>query len=206
MTVKNGVSETTATTGGAGVGQVITLTGQEAAWNPTFAQAYGGAQTDIPVTVIVGNDWQTCRCDFNGTTGLTVQSIQSTYKGGVYDDSAPTGVTLTGTPVAQVSMNGASLIDGADPEITVSDTAPTVNFALGRRFRVDNLTIGNITLAVAFPGSYILTIENSDTLTGFLPSSPLWDSGTAPTWAGTSVLALYYDGTVWTGTAAVNVS
>ena len=204
--VKNGVSETTATTGGAGVGQTITLTGQEAAWNPTFAQAYGGAQTDIPVVVIVGDDWQTCRCDFNGTTGLTVQSIQATYKSGVYDDSAPTGVTLTGTPVAQVAMNAASLIDGADPFITVTDTNPTVNFALGRRFVVNNATIGNITLAVAFPGSYILEIQNSGTLTGFLPASPEWDSGIVPTWAGTSLLALVYDGATWTGAAVVNKS
>lgn len=212
MTVKNGVSETTALTGGAGVGQTITLTGQENAWNPTFAQAYGGAATDIPVAVIVGNDWQTCRCDFNGTTGLTVQSIQATYKGGVYDDSAPTGVTLTGTPVAQVGMNAASLVDNLKAIFTgyaafdaqVAADA-TVAFADGNKQTVDAAVNSALTLTFPGVGSYILRITNSASLSTITPT-PLWDSGTAPSWAGTSILALYYDGTDVYGSAIVGAA
>lgn len=213
MTVKNSVSETTATSGGAGVGGVITLTGQENAWNPTFAQAFGGAATDIPVTVIVGDDWQTCRVDFNGTTGLTVQSIQSAYKGGVYDDVGPTGVTLTGTPVAQVTMNAASLVDNFNAQFlasvvfekinNVSDTNPTVDFRAGNKALINNVTIGNVTLQFPGIGNYVLEIENSDTL-GTITPSIYWDGGTPPTWGGTSTLYLYYNGTIVKGSATVS--
>ena len=107
---KNSLSETTSTSGLIGPAATLTLTGAENTWNPTFQQAFGGAATDIPVVVYEGDSMQTCRVDFNGTTTLTIVSIQSTFEGGTYDDTSPTGITLTGGAVVQCTFNADDFV------------------------------------------------------------------------------------------------
>lgn len=81
----------------------------------------------------------------------------------------------------------------------------TVAFTDGNKQSVDAAVNAALTLSAPGVGSYLLKILNSSSLTGITPT-PKWDSGTAPTWAGTSVLALYYDGTDWFGSAIVGAA
>lgn len=196
---KNNVSMTTAITGGAGIGQVITLVAAENAWNPTFAQAYGGARTDIPVSIRVGNNWQTCRCDFNGVASLTVQSIQSQFEGGVYNDTAPAGINLSGTPVAQVSLNADSLVDAFGALFLTHTrfrnwvdnpaTSPTVDFATSNYQIVSNVAAGTIVLT-APAGSVLyglLRVNAPDTITAITAGGRTvkYVNSVVPTWSVT---------------------
>lgn len=213
---KNGVAETTALTGGAGVGQVITLTGAIDAAHPSFQDAYGGAASDIPVAVIVGDDFQTCRCDFNGTNQLTVVSIQSQWKGGVYDDSTPTGITLSGTPIAQVAYNAASLVDslgglfskhaGHLQWVDNAGASPTIDFSTGNNQVASNASVGAITLTHV-PGMVLngqLRIDNPSTVTTIASSGTIYWAGNAmPDLSGTLpvILSVIIDGSgdAWIG-------
>lgn len=207
---KNAVSMTTALTGGAGVGQVITLVAAENPWNPTFQQAYGGAATDIPVSVQAGNDWQTCRCDFNGTDQLTVVSIQSQFKGGIYDDATPTGITLSGTPVAQVSFNASSVVDSLggtfqrfaahDEWVDNPSSSPTIDFSDGNNQIASSANVGVITLdspaGVVINGQ--LRVDNPSTITSIsVPGDVFWAGDAPPAWSTDTadILSIIFDGT-----------
>ena len=91
-----------------------------------------------------------------------------------------------------------------DAEVDNGSLNPTVNFATGNKQRCSAATVGNITLQAPGIGSFILRIIDSTTHN--FSTSVRWDSGTPPSWAGESIVALYWDGTNWSGAAMVGVA
>jgi hypothetical protein len=110
---------------------------------------------------------------------------------------------------SEVVAGGGDLTNAVFPDsahfAALVAAGAAVDFDGGNKQSVDAGVNNAIPLAAPGVGSYILEIANSGSLTGITPA-PLWDSGTAPTWAGTSVLALFYDGTTWYGSAMVGVA
>ena len=119
-----------------------------------------------------------------------------TYQAGVWVNQAVPG----GVP----DLSNAEFPDSAHFASQVAADA-TVAFTDGNKQSVNATTNPSLTLTAPGVGSYILQILNSGSLTSITPT-PKWDGGSAPTWGGTSILALYYDGTDWYGSAIVSAA
>ena len=128
----------------------------------------------------------------------------------------PAGSSLTSTdvqaaideldakPPPATDLSNAEFPDSAHFQSEVAADA-TVAFTDSNKQSVNATTNPALTLSAPGVGNYLLRILNSASLTGITPT-PLWDSGNAPVWAGTSILSLYYDGTNWYGSAIVGVA
>ena len=83
--VADRVQETTATTGTGAVTLAGAVTGYR-----TFATAFGSASTVVVYLLVSGSDWEVGEGTFNGTTGLTRDTIRSSSNAG-------SAITLAGT-------------------------------------------------------------------------------------------------------------
>ena len=93
-----------------------------------------------------------------------------------------------------------------DEEYEQTGNSPTVDFANGNKQRATGDSLDTITLSAPGVGSYMLRLPDSSSLTTITPT-PRWDGGNAPDFStGEAVIALYYDGTNWAGSAMVNIS
>jgi len=129
-------------------------------------------------------------------------------------DNAASGLTASQVQAAIDELEGliqpaGDLTDAVFPTYAVFDAEfvadATVNFSDGNKQSVDATTHTALTLTFPGIGNYVLKILNSGDLATITP--PInWDSGTAPLWAGTSILSLYYDGTTLYGSAIVGAA
>jgi hypothetical protein len=71
------VQETTSTSGTGAVTLAGAVTGYR-----TFASAFGAASQIVCYLIVSGNDWEVGKGTFNGTTGLTRDSIRSSSNSG----------------------------------------------------------------------------------------------------------------------------
>ena len=102
--VANWVEETTSTTGTG----AVTL-GNPVAGQTTFVQAFGTGVTDVLYSIESGNNRESGTGSYNGTTEvLTRTTPVSTLVAGVYDDTSPTPITLTGTSTVRCTYNAES--------------------------------------------------------------------------------------------------
>ena len=124
------------------------------------------------------------------------------------EDSEASGakryVQISNLPAGAVDLSNAAFPDSAHFASEVVADA-TVAFTDSNKQSVDASTHASLTLSAPGIGNYVLRILNSGSLSGITPT-PLWDSGNAPVWAGTSILSLYYDGTNWYGSAIVGAA
>jgi hypothetical protein len=83
--VADRVQETTATTGTGAVTLAGAVTGYR-----TFATAFGSAAVKVVYLLVSGSDWEVGEGGFNGTTGLTRDTIRSS-------SNSNNAITLAGT-------------------------------------------------------------------------------------------------------------
>lgn len=95
------VSETTATTGTG----TVTLAGAVAGYQ-SFATAFGASAMTVGYLIVSGNLWEVGKGTFNGTTGLTRDTIRSSSSGGAL-------ITLAGTSNVYCTAS-AELLDNAN--------------------------------------------------------------------------------------------
>lgn len=67
------VKDTTTSTGTT----AITISGTAPTGYQTFATAYGSGSTLVPYCIVGGSEWEVGYGTFNGTTGLTRESVHS---------------------------------------------------------------------------------------------------------------------------------
>lgn len=79
------VQETTTTTGTGAVTLAGTVTGYR-----TFASAFGSGSLTVGYLIVSGSNWEVGKGTFNGTTGLTRDTIRSSSNSGNL-------ITLSGT-------------------------------------------------------------------------------------------------------------
>lgn len=144
--------------------------------------------------------------DLNAHTANTTLHITTNQNDALDGANAPNAGNVFAT-IADVGSG--DLTDAVFPTYAVFDEEvagdATIDFSDGNKQTVDAATYANLTLSAPGVGNYILQIKNSGSLVGITPT-PLWDSGTAPTWAGTAILALYWDGISFYGSAIVGAS
>ena len=155
---------------------------------------------------------------FDGVSGLTldgagytqtdvITTTQSNQYADVVEKASPVGAdrllledsaATFGKKYVQVSALASTpdLTDAVFPTYAVFDEEvvadATVAFADGNKQSVNATTYPNLTLTFPGVGNYVLRISNSGDLASITPT-PLWDSGTGPSWSGTSILSLYRD-------------
>ena len=95
------VQETTATTGTG----AVTLAGAVAGYQ-TFATAFGSAASVVGYLLVSGSLWEIGKGTFNGTTGLTRDTVRSS-------SSAGSLITLAGTSNVYCTAS-AELLDNAN--------------------------------------------------------------------------------------------
>jgi hypothetical protein len=95
------VSMSTATTGTGD----ITL-GSATAGYQSFATAFGSGSTRVGYAIADGNNWEVGKGVFNGTTGLTRESIRSSSSGGA-------AISLSGSATVWCDAS-AELLDNAN--------------------------------------------------------------------------------------------
>lgn len=99
--VADRVRETTATTGTG----AITLAGAASGYR-SFATAFGSGARVVQYLLVSGSDWEVGKGTFDGTTGLTRDSIRSSSNSGA-------AITLAGTSDVYCTAS-AELIDNAN--------------------------------------------------------------------------------------------
>lgn len=93
----------------------------------------------------------------------------------------------------------------------VINASTAVNFASGQKQEIDAAVYPTITLTppvAGKPANFVLRILNSASITSIAPAAGgniRWANNTPPSWAGTSTLYLYYDGTDWEGSINPNI-
>lgn len=95
------VQETTTTTGTG----AVTLLGAVAGYQ-SFATGFGSSPRIVGYLLVSGNLWEVGKGTFNGTTGLTRDTIRSSSSGG-------TAITLAGTSNVFCTAS-AELLDNAN--------------------------------------------------------------------------------------------
>jgi hypothetical protein len=95
------VQETTATTGTG----AVTLAGAVAGYQ-TFASGFGSTSSVIGYLIVSGNNWEVGKGTFNGSTGLTRDTVRSSSSGGSL-------ITLSGTSNVFCTAS-AELLDNAN--------------------------------------------------------------------------------------------
>ena len=95
------VQETTATTGTG----AVTLAGAVAGYQ-SFATAFGATSMTVGYLIVSGNLWEVGKGTFNGTTGLTRDTIRSSSASGA-------AITLAGTSNVYCTAS-AELLDNAN--------------------------------------------------------------------------------------------
>lgn len=100
MPTADRVKDTTTSTGTG----AITVANSAPTGYQTFASAYGANSTSVEYSIVGGAEWENVRGIFNGTTGLTRESvISSSNAGALVDFSAGTKdvfIALTTTAAA----------------------------------------------------------------------------------------------------------
>ncbi len=145
---------------------------------------------------------------FAGKTGVDLRHRTLKQGSNITITQDATEITISAT----ISTN---LTDAEFPTYAVFDElvsgGAAIDFASGNKQSVD-ASVNNavtVTAPAGKPANFMLRILNSGSLTSIAPAAGgtiLWAGGTAPSWAGRSDLALFYDGTNWVGSALVNVS
>lgn len=135
----------------------------------------------------------------NGTSGLTATEVQSAIDE-VY--------AAIGSPsLDDAVFNTYAVFNGQ-----YIATSGAIDFSTRNKQSVDAATYPNITVTSPAGGAanFTLVILNSGSITSIAPAAGgniQWGGGTPPTWAGRTILTLYYDGSsIWTGSAVVNTS
>ena len=140
--VANWVKENTSTTGQAD----LVLTGTDTGY-ASFAQAFGSSPISVYYSIANGNNREVGIGTFNGTTGLSRDTVHATLVSGTYDDTSPAKITLVGSSVVRCTMTSA-LVDALAllSEITYEtlDAAGDVGTGAGQ------LAIGNHDHAAAY--------------------------------------------------------
>jgi len=95
------IQETTATTGTG----TVTLAGAVAGYQ-TFATGFGSDAKTVQYLLVSGNLWEVGKGTFNGTTGLTRDTVRSSSSGGSL-------ITLAGTSNVYCTA-GAELLDNSN--------------------------------------------------------------------------------------------
>jgi hypothetical protein len=95
------VQETTATTGTG----AVTLAGAVAGYQ-TFAAGFGSTAMTVGYLIVSGNNWEVGKGTFNGTTGLTRDTIRSSSSSGA-------AITLAGTSNVYCTA-AAELLDNSN--------------------------------------------------------------------------------------------
>ena len=101
------VQETTATTGTG----AVTLAGAVAGYQ-SFATAFGSAALTVQYLIVSGSNWEVGKGTFNGTTGLTRDTVRSSSSSG-------SAITLAGTSNVFCTAS-AELLDNANIGIHVA--------------------------------------------------------------------------------------
>ena len=97
--VKNWISELCNTTG---TGDLV-LTGALSGYT-TWALGYSGSQS-VWYTIKDGTDRESGTGTFNGTDTITRDTIHSTLVSGVYDDTSPVAITLSGASIVSCTLS-----------------------------------------------------------------------------------------------------
>lgn len=124
ISLANWVEELTTTTG---VGP-LTLGTNPITGSTTFLQGFGSGVTEVPYSIRSGNNRETGIGSFNGTTQvLTRTTVLTTLVSGVYDNTSPAPINVTGTSTVSCSYN-ASLYREGDSAIYMRAIVATGNF------------------------------------------------------------------------------
>lgn len=161
-----------------------------------IAAAGGGGEANLGANVGTGN------ADlFRDKTGVTLNFKRLVQGPGIALTNGADAVTLT------INLTDAVFPTYAVFDAKVVSASGTVDFSSGQKQEINATTYPIITLVpsvVGKPANYMLTILNSGSIASI--GTIEWGNGTPPSWAGTTLLALYYDGSVFTGSALVNKS
>lgn len=196
-----------------GTGALV-LTGALSAKSTTWAKALGAVSIEVYYTIEDGNNRETGIGTFNGTIGITRDTILVTLVGGVYDDISPTAISLSGAANIGCAQNRSTFLSRlAKIGGTVKDYGEDSN-AKGSISGAQTLDLadGNV-ITATITGATTFTFTTSHTNTSFLleltnqdtnitwPTAVKWDGGEEPTWTvtGVDVIAFAKIGSVWYG-------
>lgn len=211
----NGARSWIEMTGEGGASQLSGLSDVDsAAQTPNFVLAtdglnyYGRAlvEADIPVLPYASSTHAASHAD-GGSDELDVADLAS---GAATLDQVPLADGAGGVTWGAQSGGAPDLTNATFPTYAIFDAAfaadNTVDFADGNKQVIANATGLSITLAAPGVGSFILDLaSNSDLLTAI--TTPVqWEGGAAPTLTGRSVLAFYYNGSTWVGSAVAGAA
>lgn len=113
--VGNWVSESCST---VGTGPLVLTGGYQG--QVTFAKAF--TAEPVHYSIIDGANRECGTGDFDGTTGIARTSITATYYNGVYDDTAPTPIPLSGASIVSCTYN-ASTFDAQAADAAAANAA-----------------------------------------------------------------------------------
>lgn len=98
------VKDTTTTTGTG----AITLAGSAPTGYQTFATAFGAGNTVVTYVIELNSEWEVGQGIFNGTTGLTRETVlSSSNSGALVNFSAGTKNVFVTFPAAYIDTNGS---------------------------------------------------------------------------------------------------
>lgn len=210
--IANWVEQETTTTGTGPVTVSGSING-----SATLVQAFGTGVTSIRYSIESGDNRESGIGSFDGTSGIfTRTTVGATLVSGVYDDTSPAAISLTGTSIVRCTLNAETFLSSAEfPTYAVFDAkvagGAAIDFVTGNKQVVDAAVNAAVTVTspTGHPGNFVLKILNSASLTSLASATEggiQWDSGTAPSWTGKSTVFLYYDGSEWEGSANVGLA
>ncbi len=205
--VANWVEETTNTTGTGAVTLGNAVTGQT-----TFVQAFGTGVTDVIYSIESGNNRETGIGSYNGTTEvLTRTTPRSTLVAGIYDDTSPTPINLTGTSTVRCTYNSETHVDrlsnavhpdwagfGVQGSTAAVDAGNTdINFSTSNKHTLTgtaSTTINTLTFPQA-NAHYFLLIPSTITISGVTATNKQEYGVNDLTASKAHVMSIYWDGT-----------
>ena len=205
--VANWVEETTNTTGTG----AVTL-GNSVAGQTSWLQAFGAGVTNVIYSIESGNDRETGIGSYDGSSQILTRTTPvSTLVAGVYDNTSPTAINLTGTSTVRCTFNAEThedrhsmvifdnwagfLVEGSTAAVDAGNT--DIDFINSNKHALTgtaSTTINNFSFPTPF-AHYFLLIPSTITISG-VTATGKQEYGTNDLTAGKAhVMSIYWDDT-----------